>query len=122
MTKSQTEWWAPVERSDEVSDLFSGDTRVAPVESKTSRSRGRAKQQRERKRRRRRSIWVLIVAILMVAGAAYVAHSLISLLLDGPRIILYERLTMLARAAGEFPIILWLLIKGADVRRAGSTP
>ena len=71
MTKSQTEWWAPVERSDEVSDLFGGDTRVAPVEHKTSRSRGRAKQQRERKRRRRRSIWVLIVAILMVAGAAY---------------------------------------------------
>jgi len=45
VTKSQTEWWAPVERSDEVSDLFGGDTRVAPVEHKTSRSRGRAKQQ-----------------------------------------------------------------------------
>jgi peptidoglycan lytic transglycosylase G len=76
VTKSQTEWWAPVERSDEVSDLFGGDTRVAPVEHKTSRSRGRAKQQRERKRRRRRSIWVLIVAILMVAGAAYVVVEL----------------------------------------------
>ena len=72
MTKSQTEWWTPVERSGEVSDLFSGDTRVAPIEHTPSRSRGRAKQQRERKRRRRRSIWVLIVAILMVAGAAYV--------------------------------------------------
>jgi len=52
--------------------------------------------------------------LLMIAGVAYAAHSLISLLLDGPRIILYERATMLARAAGEFPIILWLLIKGAS--------
>jgi Domain of unknown function (DUF4386) len=51
--------------------------------------------------------------LLVIAGVAYVAHSLISLLLDGPRIILYERATMLARAAGEFPIMLWLLIKGA---------
>ena len=54
--------------------------------------------------------------LLIVTGVAYVAHSVISLLLDGPRIILYERVTMLARAAGEFPIMLWLLIKGADVR------
>ena len=83
MTKSQTEWWAPVERSDEVSDLFGGDTRVAPVEPKTSRSRGRAKQQRERKRRRRRSIWVLIVAILMVAGAAYVVVELMGGMFQG---------------------------------------
>lgn len=52
--------------------------------------------------------------LLIVAGAAYVAHSLVSLLLGGPRIILYERVTMLARAAGEFPIMLWMLIKGAD--------
>jgi len=83
VTKSQTEWWAPVERSDEVSDLFGGDTRVAPAENKTSRSRGRAKQQRERKRRRRRSIWVLIVAILMVAGAAYVVVELMGGLFQG---------------------------------------
>jgi len=54
--------------------------------------------------------------LLVIAGVAYVAHSITSLLLDGRRIILYERLTMLARAAGEFPIMLWLLIKGADVR------
>jgi hypothetical protein len=54
--------------------------------------------------------------LLIIAGVAYVAHSLFSLLVDGPRIILYERLTMLARAAGEFPIMLWLLIKGADAR------
>ena len=52
--------------------------------------------------------------LLVIAGVAYVAHSLTSLLLDGPRIILYERVTMLARAAGEFPIMFWLLIKGAD--------
>jgi len=58
--------------------------------------------------------------LLVVAGVAYVSHSVISLLLDGPRIILYERVTMLARAAGEFPIMLWLLIKGADARRTNS--
>jgi hypothetical protein len=60
--------------------------------------------------------------LLVIAGVAYVAHSVISLLLDGPRIILYERVTMLARAAGEFPIILWLLIKGADARPPGPRP
>ena len=59
--------------------------------------------------------------LLVVAGVAYVAHSVISLLLDRPRIIPYERLTMLARAAGEFPIMLWLLIKGADTRPASSS-
>jgi Domain of unknown function (DUF4386) len=58
--------------------------------------------------------------LLVIAGVAYVAHSLVSLLLAGPRILLYERVTMLARAAGEFPIMLWLLIKGADVRRTNS--
>jgi hypothetical protein len=58
--------------------------------------------------------------LLVIAGAAYVAHSLTSLLLGGPRMIWYERVTMLARAAGEFPIMLWLLIKGADARRANS--
>ncbi|WP_456846404.1 endolytic transglycosylase MltG [Cellulomonas sp. P5_C6] len=59
-----------------MSDLFGGDTRVAPVEHRPSRARGRAKEQRERKRRRRRSIWVLVVAVLMVAGAAYVVVEL----------------------------------------------
>jgi UPF0755 protein len=76
VTNSQTDRWAPRERSDEVSDLFGGDTRVAPAEHRSSRSRGRAKEQRERKRRRRRSIWVLVVALLMVAGAAYVVVEL----------------------------------------------
>jgi len=60
--------------------------------------------------------------LLVIAGVAYVAHSVISLLLGGPRIILYERVTMLARAAGEFPIMLWLLIKGADARRPWPRP
>jgi hypothetical protein len=54
--------------------------------------------------------------LLIVAGVAYVGHSVSSLLLAGPRIVLYERVTMLARAAGEFPIMLWLLIKGAERR------
>ncbi len=54
--------------------------------------------------------------LLVIAGVAYVAHSLVSLLLGGARFVPYERVTMLARAAGEFPIMLWLLIKGADAR------
>jgi hypothetical protein len=54
--------------------------------------------------------------LLIIAGGAYVVHSTTSLLLAGQRIVLYERVTMLARAAGEFPIMLWLLIKGADAR------
>lgn len=83
MTNSQTDRWAPGERSDEVSDLFGGDTRVAPPEHRSSRSRGRAKEQRERKRRRRRSIWVLVVAILMVVGAAYVVVELMGGLFQG---------------------------------------
>lgn len=83
MTNSQTDRWAPGERSDEVSDLFGGDTRVAPTERRPSRSRGRAKEQRERKRRRRRSIWVLVVAALMVAGAAYVVIELMGGLFQG---------------------------------------
>ena len=58
--------------------------------------------------------------LLIIAGVAYVAHSLTSLLLAGHRILLYERVTMLARATGEFPIMLWLLIKGADARGASS--
>src|SRR5256714_3557325 len=58
--------------------------------------------------------------LLVIAGVAYVAHSVTSLLLDGPRVIFYERVTMLARAAGEFPIMFWLLIKGADARRTNS--
>lgn len=58
--------------------------------------------------------------LLIIAGVAYVAHSIASLMMGGHRIVLYERVTMLARAAGEFPIMLWLSIKGADVRRVGA--
>jgi hypothetical protein len=54
--------------------------------------------------------------LLVIAGAAYISHSVVSLLLGGARFMLYERATMLARAAGEFPIMLWLLIKGAEAR------
>ncbi len=55
----------------------------------------------------------------VVAGAAYVAHSLATLLLGGPRVLPFERVTMLARAAGELPVMLWLLIAGA--RAPGAT-
>jgi hypothetical protein len=51
--------------------------------------------------------------LLLVGGAAYVAHSLSSLLLGGPRVLLYERFTMVARGAAEFPVMLWLLLAGA---------
>jgi hypothetical protein len=62
----------------------------------------------------------LLGILLIIAGVAYVAHSITSLLLGGQRIVLYERVTMLARAAGEFPIMFWLLIMGADTRGAHS--
>src|SRR2546423_10715116 len=58
--------------------------------------------------------------LLVIAGVAYVAHSLISLLLHGPPLLPYERVTMLARAAGGFPIMLWLLMKGPSARRTNS--
>ena len=59
--------------------------------------------------------------LLIIAGVAYVAHSLVTILLAGQRLPVYEQLTWLARGAGEFPIMLWLLIKGADVRRMTQT-
>ncbi|MBO9555728.1 MAG: endolytic transglycosylase MltG [Cellulomonas sp.] len=78
MSNSQTDWWAPVERSDQVTDLF-GDpaARSSSPDSRRSRSRGRARAQRERQKRRRRSIWVLIVALVLVAGAGYVVSELV---------------------------------------------
>ena len=54
--------------------------------------------------------------LLLVAGLAYVAHSIASMLLGGQRYVLYERATMLGRA-GELPIMLWLLIRGVGARR-----
>lgn len=56
--------------------------------------------------------------LLVIAGLAYVAHSLTTLLLDGQRFVWFERITLLARAAGELPIMLWLLIRGAAARGA----
>jgi hypothetical protein len=56
--------------------------------------------------------------LLLIGGLAYVAHSITSLLLAGQRIATYERITMVARAAAEFPAILWLVIKGANARKA----
>jgi len=74
---NQTEWWAPVERGDEVTDLFGGDPHgSAPEPRRSSRSKGRAKELRERKRRRRRSIGVVAVALVMVLGAGYVVVEL----------------------------------------------
>ena len=59
--------------------------------------------------------------LLIIGGVAYVVHSITSLLLGGQRIPLYEAITMLARAAAEFPTMLWLIFKGADARGASST-
>jgi hypothetical protein len=58
--------------------------------------------------------------LLIVAGVAYAAHSLVSLLLPDFRSLLYERATMVARGAGEVPIMLWLLIKGVGSGQASS--
>lgn len=55
----------------------------------------------------------LLGILLLIGGVAYVAHSLVSLLLPGPRLAGYERVTMLARGAAEFPTMLWLLLAGA---------
>jgi hypothetical protein len=55
--------------------------------------------------------------LLLVGGVAYVAHSITELLLGGHRILVYERVTMLARAAAEFPTMLWLVFKGAKCTR-----
>ncbi len=59
--------------------------------------------------------------LLVIAGVAYVAHSLTTLLLDGQRFPLFERVTLLARAAGELPTMLWLLVMGAGQRGDGPT-
>jgi hypothetical protein len=70
--------------------------------------------------RRSRFIPRILGILLVIGGVAYVAHSVTSLMLDGQRFVLYERVTMLARAAAEFPIMLWLLIKGADAQGESS--
>jgi len=52
--------------------------------------------------------------LLIIAGMAYVAHSLTTILLDGQRFLLFERITLLLRASGELPAMFWLLIKGVE--------
>lgn len=54
--------------------------------------------------------------LLVIASVAYVAHSLVTMLLGGARFDAFEHAMLLIRAAGELPIILWLVIRGADVR------
>ncbi len=63
----------------------------------------------------------VIGRLLLVAGAVYVAHSLVSLIWPEARLPLYERITMLVRAAGEFPLMLWLLIRGANLPAQSSS-
>jgi len=77
VSNSQTDWWAPVERSDQVTELFGESPDKSSAESRRSRSRGRARAQRERQKRRRRSIWVLVVALVLVVGAGYVVSELV---------------------------------------------
>jgi Domain of unknown function (DUF4386) len=61
-----------------------------------------------------------VLGVLLVIGSvAYVAHSITSLLLGGARFAAFEDVTMVARAAAEFPIMLWLLVRGAGPRKAG---
>jgi hypothetical protein len=64
----------------------------------------------------------ILGVLLIIAGFAYVAHSFTSLLLPGHRHVAYELATMVARAAGELPIMFWLLIKGADLDHALHEP
>jgi hypothetical protein len=55
----------------------------------------------------------LLGVLLIIGGVAYLAHSFITLLTGGHRFPLYEQATMLARGAAEFPVMLWLVFKGA---------
>jgi hypothetical protein len=59
---------------------------------------------------------------LVAAGVAYTAHSLVSLLVPGPRSAAYEIVTMVGRGIGELPIILWLLIRGVRTEPAAARP
>ena len=54
----------------------------------------------------------ILGATLITAGFAYVVHSIFSLLVPWPQPVIYRAVTMAARAAGELPMIFWLLIKG----------
>ncbi len=97
---NQTEWWAPVRSEDGSPDLFGGDRATpdggAQPPRRRSRAAGRKREERLRKQRRRRSIGVLLVALVLVAGAGYVVYSLVggSLFGDG---------TSTARGVDDYP-------------------
>jgi hypothetical protein len=55
---------------------------------------------------------------LIIASFANVIHCFVSLLLPGPLPVPYQLATTLAMAAGELPMIFWLLVVG--VKTAGS--
>lgn len=56
---------------------------------------------------------------LVVSGLAYALHSFLSLLFPGQWPALYQSVTMILRAAGELPIIGWLLIAGVRTADSG---
>jgi hypothetical protein len=51
------------------------------------------------------------------SSAPCATHGLVSLFHPAFENVVYEGATMVARGAGEVPIILWLLIKGVDSDR-----
>ena len=55
----------------------------------------------------------LLGALLLVAGACYVAQSVTSLLIGGHATDLLRPMVIVAGAAGEISTMLWLLVKGA---------
>jgi hypothetical protein len=59
----------------------------------------------------------LLGGLLVIGGVAYLAHSLITLLMGCERFPLLERATMLARGLAELPVMLWLVFKGAAARK-----
>ena len=63
---------------------------------------------------RSRTIPRAIGVLLAVGGVAYVVHGLVALLLPGPKPALYQYAVLAAWTAAEVPIVLWLLIRGAE--------
>jgi hypothetical protein len=61
--------------------------------------------------------------LLIIGGFAYVIHSLaFFLVLPGRLNAVYQVVTLVAQAAAEAPVVLWLLIKGADFNGTASQP
>lgn len=56
----------------------------------------------------------LLGRLVIVAGLAYVLHSVVTLALGGARVPIVERLSLVAKASGEFPLMLWLVCCGAS--------